>query len=52
MSLPAILTLALEPENEYLTVEKIHFALNEAKEQLVYVNEFAASRLEDDEDDE
>lgn len=51
-SLPVIMTLALEPEDKFLTADKIHFAINEAKEQLVYVNEFVANLSEDDDDDE
>ncbi|WP_141432601.1 PTS sugar transporter subunit IIA [Bacillus sp. 03113] len=52
MNLPVIMPLVLELNDQYLTADKIHFALNEAKEQLVYVNDFVANMSDDDEDDE
>ncbi|MGP7819675.1 PTS sugar transporter subunit IIA [Niallia sp. 01092] len=52
INLPVIMSLILEPDNDYLTVDQIRFALNEAKEQLVYVNDFVANMSKDDEDDE
>ncbi|BBN99786.1 PTS sugar transporter subunit IIA [Sporolactobacillus terrae] len=52
INLPIVLAIALKPEGTYLTAEQIRLSLNEAKEQLVYVNDFISNRPEEDEDDE
>ncbi|MET1247394.1 PTS N-acetylglucosamine transporter subunit IIBC [Sporolactobacillus sp. STCC-11] len=49
MNLPVIMSLVLNPEPGYLTADQIHTALNEAKEQLVYVNDLVTNMSEDDE---
>ncbi|MEZ0117609.1 PTS sugar transporter subunit IIA [Heyndrickxia coagulans] len=52
MNLPVILSLLLKSEDSYLTAEEIQSALHDAKEQLMYVNEYVANLPEEDEDDE
>ncbi|WP_018664848.1 PTS sugar transporter subunit IIA [Heyndrickxia acidiproducens] len=52
MNLPVILSLLLESGDGYLTAEQIQSALQDAKEQLVYVNDYVANLPEEDEDDE
>ena len=49
MNLPMALSLALAPEDERLTSEKVEQVLMDCKNQLVYVNKMAASVDEDDE---
>jgi PTS system mannose-specific IIA component len=49
MNLPIIMSLVLSPDTAYLTADQIRSALNEAKEQLAYVNDLATNMSEDDE---
>jgi len=49
MNLPIIISLVLTPDTAYLTADQIRSALNEAKDQLAYVNDFIANMSEDDE---
>jgi PTS system mannose-specific IIA component len=52
MNLPVLMSLALQPTNTYLDAATIHQAIAEAREQLIYVNDFVAAMAVDDDDDE
>lgn len=49
MNLPIIIALISEPDKGYLTPDQIRDTLNEARNQLTYVNDFVADVSEDDE---
>lgn len=49
MNLPVILAATMEPADKYLTPEKMRELIQQAREQLVYVNDIS---VEDDDDDE
>ncbi|MGO2939013.1 MAG: PTS sugar transporter subunit IIA [Pseudolactococcus laudensis] len=51
MNLPVLLSLALQPTDNYLDAATIHQAIAEAREQLAYVNDVVAA-MAIDEDDE
>ncbi|WP_272947202.1 PTS sugar transporter subunit IIA [Sporolactobacillus inulinus] len=51
INLPIVLTIALKPDDTYLTAEQIRSSLDEAKEQLIYVNDFITNRPEDEDDE-
>ncbi|MDT3428253.1 PTS system mannose-specific IIA component [Paenibacillus forsythiae] len=52
INLPVIISVLVQPEDEYLTADQILNAVQEAREQLVYVNDFVANMPKDDEEDE
>ena len=52
MNLPVLMSLALQPTNTYLDAATIHQAIAEARDQLIYVNDFVAAMAVDDDDDE
>lgn len=49
MNLPIILAIALSPESDYLTEDRIRTLISEAKDQLIYVNDIKAEMSDDDE---
>ena len=51
VNLPVIMTIALQPNDTYLTDDMIQSAITEAREQLIYVNDFVAKLAIDDEDE-
>lgn len=48
-NLPVVMALFLQPSNDYLNVTTIEMAIQEAREQLVYVNELTTVISDDDE---
>ena len=49
MNLPAVLAVAMESTDEYISIDTIHKIINESRQALQYVNEFSS---DDDEEDE
>lgn len=49
MNLPLALALFLEPKQEYLTTEHVEKLIEQAKNEIVYINEL---QVDDDDDDE
>lgn len=52
INVPVIISVLVQPEDEYLTAEQILSAVEEARQQLVYVNDYVANMPKDDEEDE
>ena len=51
MNLPVVMSVVLALTDDYLSSEVIRVAVDEAKTQLVYVNDFVATQVMDDEDE-
>lgn len=51
MNLPVVMSVVLSLTDDYLSSEAIRVAVDEAKTQLVYVNDFVATQAMDDEDE-
>lgn len=49
INLPCALSLALQPEDGYLTRQQIRQILEESRNHLIYVNEYQASEDQEDE---
>lgn len=49
MNLPLIMALVMEPDQNYLTTDRIHTLVQEAKDQLAYVNDISVEADDDDE---
>lgn len=49
MNLPLIMALVMEPDQTYLTTDRIHMLLQEAKDQLAYVNDISVEADDEDE---
>ncbi|MFT8363223.1 MAG: PTS N-acetylglucosamine transporter subunit IIBC [Sporolactobacillus sp.] len=49
MNLPAVLALTLEPSADYLSGQRVREILEEARQQIVYVNDIQTEADEDDE---
>ncbi|WP_010630717.1 PTS sugar transporter subunit IIA [Sporolactobacillus vineae] len=49
MNLPIVLAITLSPDKDYLTDDQIRHLIDEARNQLVYVNDIKAEMSEEDE---
>ena len=49
INLPCALSLALQPEDVFLTKEQIRQIVEESRNHLIYVNEYQASEEQEDE---
>lgn len=51
MNLPVVLTLLVGLTDEKVTKEQIRYAINEGKDQLLYVNDYSKNQTMDEEDE-
>ncbi|GEP19309.1 PTS sugar transporter subunit IIA [Pediococcus argentinicus] len=49
MNLPLVLAVVMEPKKEYISDDRIRTLINNAREQIIYVNDLDVSADDDDE---